>query len=232
MNKNNLDELDILLYKEMPFLTDNILSNIPKDDEIEHVFSKEFESKMDSLIKEQEKKSSRKNLLKYIKIASISTLIIGLSGFFNISSHASLKDIINNITSIFSTHTSIELSKETNSYNVKLLKPSYIPRGYKKVNETTDEYTYEVVYKNNDNLQFAYTCKSINNNTFIFDTENADIKNLKINNKNATLINKNNLLTLYYENENWFFIIRADLKDNSQLNLLTKDLIKVAESVK
>ena len=232
MNNDHLDELDILLYDKMPHITDNILNNISNDNKEEHIFSEEFESKMNKLIKEHEKKISKNKFSKYLKIASISTLIILLSNFFNVVSHAGFRDIINIFTNVFSTHTSIEFSKKTNSYYIKLLKPSYIPKGYKKIEEAEDKYAYEVVYKNSDDLELTYTCKSINSNTFIFDTENADVEDLKINGENAKLINKNNLLTLYYKNENWFFIINADFNDNTELSLLKKDIIKLAESTK
>lgn len=55
MNNDNLDELDILLYDKMPYITDNILNNISNDNKEEHIFSEEFESKMNKLIKKHEK---------------------------------------------------------------------------------------------------------------------------------------------------------------------------------
>ncbi len=55
MNNDHLDELDILLYDKMPYITDNILNNISNDNKEEHIFSEEFESKMNKLIKKHEK---------------------------------------------------------------------------------------------------------------------------------------------------------------------------------
>ena len=55
MNNDHLDELDILLYDKMPYITDNILNNISNDNKEEQIFSEEFESKMNKLIKKHEK---------------------------------------------------------------------------------------------------------------------------------------------------------------------------------
>lgn len=45
MNNDHLDELDILLYDKMPYITDNILNNISNDNKENIYFQKNLNLK-------------------------------------------------------------------------------------------------------------------------------------------------------------------------------------------
>lgn len=229
MNKDNLDEIDKLLYEEMPFLADKIMERLPNENELNHVFSSEFESKMDDLIRQNKK---RKSLIKYAKAISITFILLIFGSLINPDTYASLKDVINSITKVFSTHTIIEFSNEKNNNTTKTFEPSYIPKGYKEIDEVINNSYREIIYENNKDLSLTYTCQIIHATTFFFDLENADVENLTVDNEEATLINKNKLLTLYYKKDNYFFIITADYKKDSDVKQFKNELIKIAESKK
>ncbi|MBH7325681.1 hypothetical protein I6B45_17695, partial [Clostridioides difficile] len=55
MNKDKLD-IEKLLYEQLPKIEEKILYELPCDEDIDYEFSIEFESKMDKIIKENEKK--------------------------------------------------------------------------------------------------------------------------------------------------------------------------------
>lgn len=229
----NDKEIEDLLYKEMPLICEKIIYNFPKDEDIHHEFSLEFETKMNNLIKENNRRLLKRKVKRCLKVASLFLVFLGFSIFIGFkSTDANLKNIITNIKKVFQTHTVFEFSNETENYNVDVQVPTYIPKGYKLIEQSGDKNNCDMRYENEDGNMIDYSCSVIHSTTVALDTEDAKIETVKIGNYDATFISKDDLLTLFYEKEDRLFIITMSYsKNNDTVNFAKDELIKILESV-
>lgn len=147
----------------------------------------EFETKINNLIKENNRRLLKRKVKRCLKVAS---LFLGFSIFIVFkSTDANLKNIITNIKKVFQTHTVFEFSNETENYNVDVQVPTYIPKGYKLIEQSGDKNNCDMRYENKDGNMIDYSCSVLHSTTVALDTEDAKIETVKIGNYDATFIN-------------------------------------------
>ncbi|MEG1410972.1 MAG: DUF4367 domain-containing protein, partial [Terrisporobacter sp.] len=227
----NDKELDELLYKEMPSLSDKVLKDFPNDKDLEYEFSLEFENKMKLLIKKSYKKSHFYFFRKNFKIVSVIIIFISFYIFIGVpSSHADFENIIHKITKIYNTHLSIKYSNDMDDTFIKAKIPTYEPKDYKLIKQNTNNELCDIAYENSNHNVITYTCSVVHGNSILLDIEDAEINNIKINSKDAMFIEKDSRITLFYQDKERIFILDGDYYSKNQLISLKKELIRILRS--
>lgn len=117
----NDKEIEDLLYKEMPLICERIIDNFPKDEDIHHEFSLEFETEINNLIKENNRRLLKRKVKRCLKVASLFLVFLGFSIFIGFkSTDANLKNIITNIKKVFQTHTVFEFDESCTDDDIQL----------------------------------------------------------------------------------------------------------------
>ncbi|MGL5715993.1 MAG: hypothetical protein ACRCX2_23460, partial [Paraclostridium sp.] len=167
----DMDEIDKLLYENCPIVEELLLENLPKEEDIEYEFSRQFEKNMKKMIKEQNRGSLVSRFNKISKIVAVIVIAISISLFsFPKRSDAlrfKLFEIIREVYEEFSIHI-YQGKNDKKTKDITDLKPSYIPKGFEVIKETEEEEYLLITYKNN--LEYIkYQCFEINNNRLYID---------------------------------------------------------------
>lgn len=133
-------------------------SKLKSEEEIEWNFSKSFESKMNKLIKKNNriKLSTRRKIRKGL-IAAIIAVIVLFTGLMSVS--ATRTPFIEIIKEVFPQYNEITLSDESTppvdtietEYTLTDLPPEYVLDTYQK-----DEYSVFCIWKNNNNQEIVF----------------------------------------------------------------------------
>ncbi len=230
--REDFDITDDMLRENIPIATQIILDNLPSDDELNHVFSKDFEQKMKRLIKQQKRSSFTNKVIFYSKRTAIVFLII-LAGLFTVtmSSEALRLRFFELVIRVYEDLTSFVFSNEENieSKNLKIKEPEYIAEGFKEVDRVDN---FMIAYENDKNIRIEYTSTEIDTNSIILDTENAKVKDIFINGYKAKYIEKETFLQIFWNDNNFIYLLNVDYQNNKDLELYKNILLKMAKSIK
>lgn len=230
-----VDITDDILYKHSDRAEKIILSQIPKDEDLNHIFSDEFELKIAKLIKKEKRKSIIKTMTQSSKRIAIVFLII-LSGIVTVTMNveAIRVKVLNVITEIYTEFTSFIFSTDDNdeATTFKPLEPKYITQGYSEVERFENPIGLFIVYENSEKLQIRYTADDINNNSVILDTENAIVEEIDINEYKAKYITKNNTQQLFWNDNKILYWLDQEVSNEIVSELDKEELIKIAKSIK
>lgn len=203
------DEIDDdFLYKYMKKYDDEMIENLPNDDELNHTFSDGFNKKMDRLIKDENKNTFFINFKYYSKTAIVYVVLVtSITLGVTITAYAYRVRIFEIISTVFKEFTSISISSENNPDNYKLIpiESSYIPDGYTIIEKICDDYEQRIIYSNDVGNEILYTQTLLTNGNFIIDTEDAQLENLDIDGINVNIVQKNGNTMIYWNDENYFY---------------------------
>lgn len=218
---------DDFLYESMPKVEHEILNIIPDGHEIEHKFSWKFKRKMKIIIKDQSRTPEIKALImrmRKITAIFIITNIIVFGGIMSVEAYRTkffsmIKEAWLELTSI------VFLSDDNiNIYDFVPILPKYIPNGYEILEQSQNEYENVIIYSDKDNNEIVYAQQSITHSEHIFDTEDAEIKVININNIDVNILTKNNITQIYWTDEKSIFFVSG--KDKNEIIRLVKSIIK------
>ncbi|MCC0784078.1 DUF4367 domain-containing protein [Clostridioides sp. ES-S-0108-01] len=221
-----------MLQESIPIATKIILDDLPSDDELNHVFSKSFERKMKKLIKQQKRSSFTSKIIFYSKRTSIIFLIV-LASLFTVtmSSEALRTRLYELVIRVYEDLTSFVFSNKENIEikNLKIKEPGYIPEGFKEVGRVDN---FMIVYENEKGIRIEYTSTEIDTNSIILDTEDAKVKDIFINGYKAKYIEKETFLQVFWNDNNFIYLLNVDYQNNKDLELYKNILLKMAKSIK
>ncbi|EIS9859082.1 hypothetical protein XC49_20165 [Clostridioides difficile] len=220
-----------MLQESITIATKIILDDLPSNDELNHVFSKGFERKMKKLIKQQKRSSLTNKLIFYSKRTAIVFLIV-LASLFTItmSSEALRSRFFELVIRVYEDLTSFVFStNEEDNLSLKNKEPEYIPKGFKEVDRVDD---FVITYKNDENIEIQYVTDKISSNSIILDTENAKVKDIFVNGYKAKYIRKGTFLQLFWNDNNFIYLLNVDYQNSGESEFYEDILIKIAKSIK
>ncbi|HGM1124452.1 DUF4367 domain-containing protein [Clostridioides difficile] len=229
--KDDFDITDDMLQESITIATRIILDDLPSNDELNHVFSKGFERKMKKLIKQQKRSSLTNKLIFYSKRTAIVFLIV-LASLFTItmSSEALRSRFFELVIRVYEDLTSFVFStNEEDNLSLKNKEPEYIPKGFKEVDRVDD---FVITYKNDENIEIQYVTDKISSNSIILDTENAKVKDIFVNGYKAKYIRKGTFLQLFWNDNNFIYLLNVDYQNSGESEFYEDILIKIAKSIK
>ncbi|WP_313242205.1 DUF4367 domain-containing protein, partial [Clostridioides difficile] len=225
--KDDFDITDDMLQESITIATKIILDDLPSNDELNHVFSKGFERKMKKLIKQQKRSSLTNKLIFYSKRTAIVFLIV-LASLFTItmSSEALRSRFFELVIRVYEDLTSFVFStNEEDNLSLKNKEPEYIPKGFKEVDRVDD---FVITYKNDENIEIQYVTDKISSNSIILDTENAKVKDIFVNGYKAKYIRKGTFLQLFWNDNNFIYLLNVDYQNSGESEFYEDILIKIA----
>ncbi|HBF5457062.1 TPA: DUF4367 domain-containing protein [Clostridioides difficile] len=220
-----------MLQESITIATRIILDDLPSNDELNHVFSKGFERKMKKLIKQQKRSSLTNKLIFYSKRTAIVFLIV-LASLFTItmSSEALRSRFFELVIRVYEDLTSFVFStNEEDNLSLKNKESEYIPKGFKEVDRVDD---FVITYKNDENIEIQYVTDKISSNSIILDTENAKVKDIFVNGYKAKYIRKGTFLQLFWNDNNFIYLLNVDYQNSGESEFYEDILIKIAKSIK
>ncbi|EQF22302.1 hypothetical protein QEW_4471 [Clostridioides difficile CD160] len=232
MNKNKLD-IEELLYSKLPEIEEKVLNELPGDEDINHIFSPEFETKMNKLIKKNKKRNENTYYKHFKKIVII--LLIVLTGIITITTvnteafPENLMRIIKKIYKEFTDYNFINPNMEK-TYSYK--EPKYIPFGYKEVERVKEEDYLVITYKDNLDDYIIYQTMPMDRDIVSLNTEGATIENIEINNYYAQYVEKGNTQQLLWDDKNNIYILSKELQTKKITKKDKMEFIKIAENIK
>ncbi|NLY45558.1 MAG: DUF4367 domain-containing protein [Tissierella sp.] len=225
MDKNYIS--DDLLYKLMPIAEEIILDQIPPDNEIDYVFSKTFDKKMKKLIKESKRSNITRALRKVAMIVLVALSIISVTivsvEALRTRAFKIIKKVYDELTEI--TFEGIDGDLYHDGIDFVIMKPHYIPEGYKEVDYIEMNTMAVFIYENDEGEQIMYRQNKIEEyGTVILDTEDSKVEDVLIKGIERKIIVKGQRNHIIWFDDEYHYAVISTVG--------TKDLIKIAESIK
>jgi len=199
---------------------------LPDADENEHVFSSDFERKMQKLIKRRKKPYYKIINTLGKRVACIAVIVLVASSVTVLSVDAlrnAVADFFVSIYEKFSTVQSVDEDKPAPTTIEDIYAITYNLDGYKVVFENNNEFSRDITYVNSDIIiEFSQYTKDMYNKNV--NTEDAEISTTEINGTEAII---------FLDNQNYYHIIinSDDYVFDFGSNIGKDALIDIAESV-
>lgn len=221
---------DEFLYTHMAQAENLMLDQIPPERELKHHFSRRFRRKMRALIRYERRTPRMRKAVHCMKVAAAAfAVVLSLTFGALMSVEASRTRIIEIITRVLSDATSVRISVDNGAPSDKILRPvapTYVPEGYCVSEEETYKMSYTIIYKNAEEMEFAYRQDLLAASEHLFDTEDAYTQEIMIDSQEVQVIVKpsKDRISIYWHDSYYFYSIIAR-------NIKYNELLKMAESV-
>ncbi|EQL04293.1 DUF4367 domain-containing protein, partial [Clostridioides difficile] len=223
-----------LLYEQLPKIEEKILYELPCDEDIDYEFSIEFESKMDKIIKENEKKV-KKNTYKNLKKIAIVFIIIlsSIVTITTIKTEAFPENLIRIMKKVYKEFTDYNfINPHKSNVSFKYIEPKYISTGYKEVERIEEENYLSILYKDKLDNYIIYQMMLYSRDVIVLDTEDAFVENIKFNNQYAQYVEKGNTQQLLWHDKNNIYMLSKELPTKKITKKDKKEFIKIAKNIK
>ena len=191
-----------------------------------HVFSKKYERNIAKMIKKKSKTTKQIKIvtkLRYVTVALFITLSV--NGILFVTVEAYREKVIEIVTSVYETFTSVKISTDDSSLNDKpiFVEPTYIPIGFEVI--SSDEYEYDIIvrYSDENNKIYTYRQMVISNSETKYDTEGAKISEIEINGNTINLIENKDFVIAYWYDDTYSYAIDGEISLN--------EMMKIVESI-
>ncbi len=221
-SQNNLS----ILKKALAVIAEEEEAALPADSEVSHItFSKEFEIKMERLIKQQ--KRSYYSLINTVgkRVACVIIAIILAITTATFSVKALREAVINFLLETFEKFSTVSFNEESNDFIDTYYAPTYIPQGYelKQAEKLATYHRLQYVSKNS----YIYFSQNTRDNYLVYlDTEDFGKEILTVSGLGAYIFEKENKTVLFWSDNKYGYTITATER------LSKEEMIKIAESVK
>lgn len=218
---------DELLAKYVQGIEDVLLRSLPKEDEIDYEFSQSFEKRMNKLIKRERRKErfQFRNLLQYKKALAFSLVF-----FMALTLTFTVQSFKERFFSIFTTthkeYTTIEYISDEDVPSIEeipLRYPVYVPEGFELVEEETHPLFVYRIYRDSNGSEIMYHFQSIATGTLMLDTEDTELKNMKILDREVQYFTNKGMTTVLWDDTISTYQISSSLE--------LDELIKMVESI-
>lgn len=228
------DDLDELLYKYMPIVDEELISELEIQVDGEFTFSEEFEKKMSKVIRWNKFYSRLERIKKSTKyIAASLILTVGLCMAFSQTARAYSEMLFERIKTMwedsFVYTYFVEDSIRENQAELK--EPSYIPRDYSCINIMTSETMCYAIYEDSQGNQITYQQMFITDKKqTVMDSEYDSEKIISLNGNDLTLyFYENGFIHAYYSSDKYIWEITADDIGESEICKIVKDTVEDLE---
>lgn len=210
----------------MPQAEQILLSKIPEENELSHKFSNRFNKKMRNLLRYERRTPTMRRFTHRMKVAAAMFLVTLTLTFGTVMSVEAYRiRFFVFVTQVWEESTSIVIHSDDNADHdaLVLVSPTYIPKGYSVLEQTNSEYKNSIIYCDESGAEIYYLQKLSSQSEFIFDTEDAQPKEINIGAYVGYVISNKGVTQLFwYDNFNIYTLI-GSLDEN--------EIIKMAESI-
>lgn len=202
------------------------INALPSDDQIDHIFSAQFEHHMEKLIHQSKKKLSggKSKTLNKRFIALLVAVTIIISTAMSVS--AIRQRVIEFVTEVYQKYTQVFFSESPSSQLDNELftayMPTYIPKGFELVNQDTNGTVLVDYEKGNDFI--SYEQARINEVSMQINTEGVKLEELRFNNLPAKYYSNQGVQNLIWYDSHYMYMVSSTLDRET--------VMKIAESVK
>lgn len=217
---------DEFLYIHMPKAEEILLSKIPMEDELSYRFSNRFNKKMRKLLKYERRTPIMRQFVHRMKVAAVLLFAILTLTFGTIVSVEAYRirffefvtQVLEELTSNV-THSDNNVDHDT----LILAAPSYIPKGYAILEQTSNEYKHSIIYADESGSEIYYLQKLLSQSEVVFDTENAQLKEINLGESVGYLIINKGITQLYWHDNSNVYTLISSLDEH--------EVIKMAKSI-
>lgn len=226
MNENKtLDKLfDQLIEEAANAVADRPASNGLEPEPV--IFSPKHDEAMKEIFRHERRKLFMKKMLKNSKKVAILFLVLSFLLGVSISSVDAWRvKFLNFVMDIGQTNSEInfvEDEKTGDTYSSDDITLRYIPEGFKIVDSYSKMNGIYLSFQNGEN-SFKLQVQEVGS-SLSADTENADMKKVKINEKEALYSSNNNTNLLIWHDDTYSYVLSGNIEG--------KEIFKIAENVK
>ena len=218
------------------------LEQLPSSVGEEHVFSNRFERKMKRVLKDQDRTSFQKRNAVYLRRAAAcaavvlvvaSTAVMSVGALRNKFFHLVAKDCGEYTSIEYQTSSGQDANEALQAYaNVDeefiVYRPQYVPEGFTMKEVPDLQGGIRVCeFENNSGEWISLTQCEIGSTTTHVDTEDAYQEEIEVNGEKGMYILKNDLQTLVWDDDRYYFLLHLPLNDRID----QKEALKIAESL-
>ncbi|MFL8675643.1 DUF4367 domain-containing protein [Clostridioides sp. GD02404] len=232
MNKNELD-IEELLYSKLPEIEEKVLNELPCDEDINHVFSLEFENKLNKLIK-KDKKRTENTCYRYFKKVVIIFLIVltGLITITTVNTEAFPENLMRMMKKIYKEFTDYNFINPNIEKTYSYKEPEYISFGYKEVERVKEDDYLVITYKDKLDNYIVYQTMQMNRDVVSLNTEGTKTENIRFDNHYAQYVEKGNTQQLLWDDKNNIYILSKELATKKITKKDKIEFIKIAENIR
>ena len=224
MNDHLSDEF---LYKHIPRAETAALESLPKENELDHIFSGRFLRKMKALLKYERRGSFGRFTTQLGRVvAAVLVLVIMLNTVLVVSVEAYREkffEIIQTVTERF-TSFFVEVDDDAPVTEFVPIEPPYIPEGFEEIERFADEFVIEIVYSNGDQ-DICYSQIKAGVGVMYIDTEDAGTEQVQIGAQEVFAITEDNMITVYWVCDGSEFLIISNAA-HDQIFAVAEGIIK------
>ncbi len=224
MSKYTID--DKLLYENLGNLEEKILASLPKEKDLSHKFSRNFNKKINKLIKESNRSQGMNLFIKYSKnVAAIILIVVSILFATTMSIEAYRVRVFKIITRVFNEYTQIDTEGDggVTDFTIIVNAPKYIAKGFKQFEVDESDFNYRAFYKNKAEEEIFFNQNILGSGQVLFDTEGTTVKTKKIKNQEINYFTNKGVSQLYWNDDTYFYILSSTTDID--------ELFKMAESV-
>lgn len=227
---------DDLLTEALWEIDVEMLSELPKDEEIHHDFSKRFERRMRKMIRFERRTPFRRKFVSYGKRAAMFILIAVIVAVTTIMSVDALRTrFFAMISNTFPKYSEIYFKPVESEVSSKIVSKfirytiHYLPSGYKMTNNLsdTDLQISDFDFENSNKDKISLHQENISTSDFNINTEGVKKETVQLNDGTAYYNKNKGLYTIVWHNDKYAFLLSADATSKLDKN----QMVKIAESV-
>lgn len=203
-----------------------MLNTLPKEEDLSHKFSKQFEKKMKKLIRQEKRTPLMRSFVGYGKrAAAILLVIISITLLTTMSVEAYRVRFFQIITEIFEEYTSIRFESEEGVSDRSLIEvnPEYIPEGFSILEKDLDDYGNRIIYRNTNDEEIIYDQMLISNGQIIFDTEGVEVETMELGDQKITYFTNKGVSQIYWNDDLYMYTFHSTID--------MEELIEMAKSI-
>ena len=209
-------------------LSDELIEEWENLPDIKHEPSKEFNKKMDKLLKKFKKKDTLKFVFDIAKIAAAILIVIGGILYGNtLEARANPYTWFRKMEVTLNNASMYVYDEESGNYYLNIYEPTYVPDGYEEVYSIVDKEGIKINYLNEEGERISWKQRLISNTTVAgVDSEYDGKIETEYKAENITVyVYEDGCKSLYYESGSCTFKLNA-------YNITLEDMYKMIKSMK
>ncbi len=224
-NKKYIDKvIDDILYEAIPIAEKEMIDELNKEKIDEFKFSQEHNKKMKRIFNTYKRKIYMGKLVSYSKFVATIFLALAVTASVSIVSVEAWRiKVFNLFIDKKDTHSVITFDEvEGSYYQIQNISFNYIPDGFIPEVKQSEPNSIYIRFKK-ENKYFSFTLQDVNGSLSI-DTEDAEIKNIIINNQEGILSKNKNVVILLWNKDDSIYMLTGNINE--------KEIIKIGENIK
>ncbi len=225
MNNKYIDKvIDEILYEAIPIAEKEIVDDLNTEIKDKFKFSQEHNKKMKRIFNNYKRKTYMGKLASYSKFVATIFLALAITASVSIVSVEAWRiKVFNLFIDKKDTHSDIRFDEvEGSYYQIQNIAFNYIPDGFIPEVRQSEPNSIYIRFKK-ENKYFSFTLQDVNGSLSI-DTENAEIKNIIINNQEGILSKNKNVIILLWHKDDSLYMLTGNIDE--------QEIIKIGENIK